>query len=155
MSGNLTRSVCRFSGLLSIVLCLTNAFSESRDAGRVKIPAGGPAQSVSPGLQNLGGSNGSLYVPSGYQPSKPAPLLILLHKSGGNSSEWFWASLRGPHGVFAAYADSAGFIILAPNAPGTWGSGGPKSFGYDAVTVNNAMQAAFARCAIDRNRLAI
>jgi phospholipase/carboxylesterase len=140
---------------LVLALSISSAFAESRDAGRLKIPAGNPTQSVSPGLVNLGGSNGNLYVPSGYQASKPAPLLILLHKSGGNSSEWFWASPKGPHGVFAAYADSAGFVILAPNAPGTWGSGGPKSFGYDAVTVNNALQAAFARCAIDRSRLAI
>src|SRR3954463_14903652 len=97
---NLTRSICRFPRLLSVALCLTNAFAESRDTGRLKIPAGGPAQSTAPGLQNLGGSNGHLYVPSGYEASKPAPLLILLHKSGGNSSEWFWASPKGPHGVF-------------------------------------------------------
>ena len=48
------------------------------------------------------------------------------------------------------------FAILAPEAPGqTWGSGGPKSFGGDPIAINKAIAEAFARCPIDRDRLAI
>jgi predicted esterase len=46
-------------------------------------------------------------------------------------------------------------IIPAPESPGqSWGTG-PKNWGYDYVAINRALEEAFARCAIDRNRLAI
>lgn len=126
------------------------------EAGRLQIPAGPPTMTAATGLQKLGGRDGLLYVPSSYSPTDPQPLLLLLHKAGGTCAEWFRAGPKGPHGLFAARAEQDGFIILAPEAPGqTWGSGGPKNFGYDHLAINHALQAAFARCAIDRDRLAI
>ena len=77
-------------------------------------------------------------------------MLILLHKAGGSPSEWFSGS-----GSYAPYADKGHFIILAPESPGqSWGTG-PKEWGYDYVAINRALEEAFARCAIDRSRLAI
>ena len=53
------------------------------------------------------------------------------------------------------YADKGRFIILAPESPGqSWGTG-PKNWGYDYLAINRALEEAFARCAIDRSRLAI
>ena len=76
------------------------------------------------------------------------PLLILLHKAGGSASEWF----SGGGSSYATYADKGRFIILAPQSPSpTWGTG-PKNWGYDYVAINRALEEAFARCAIDRNR---
>src|SRR5262245_13091225 len=92
--------------------------------------------------------SGLLYIPTGH--AEPFPLLILLHKAGGSASEWFAGG-----GSYASYADNGRFIILAPESPGpSWGTG-PKSWGYDYVAINRALEEAFARCAIDRNRLAI
>jgi predicted esterase len=77
-------------------------------------------------------------------------LFILLHKASGSASEWFSGG-----GSYAPYADKGRFIILAPESPGpTWGTG-PKNWGYDYLAINRALEEAFARSAIDRNRLAI
>ena len=124
-----------------IVRCHCRAWKD-RDSGEV-IQA-----TASAGLQKLSGRNGLLYIPTGH--AEPSPLLILLHKAGGSASEWFAGS-----GSYAPYADKGRFIILAPEAPGpSWGTG-PKNWGYDYLAINRALEEAFARCAIDRKRLAI
>jgi len=58
-------------------------------------------------------------------------------------------------GSYAPYADKGRFIILAPESPNqSWGTE-PKNWGYDYLGINRALEEAFVRCAIDRNRLAI
>ena len=107
-----------------------------------------PRKPLNVGLQKLSGRNGLLYVPLSH--AEPLPLLILLHKFGGSPKEWFAGGES-----FAPYAEKGHFIILAPESPSaSWGTG-PKTWGYDYVAINRALEEAFARCAIDRNRLAI
>jgi phospholipase/carboxylesterase len=132
------------------ICCLSAAtsFGVTAEPGMIVIPAKSSTQNASTGLQKISGRNGLLYIPTDY--AGPLPLLILLHKAGGSPSEWF---SRG--GSYAPYADKGGFIILAPESPGqSWGTG-PKNWGYDYLAINRALEEAFARCAIDRNRLAI
>jgi phospholipase/carboxylesterase len=132
------------------IWCLSGAtsFAATTELGRIVVPANSSAQTASAGLQKLSGRNGLLYIPKDH--TEPLPLLILLHKAGGSPSEWF-----GGSGSYAPYADKGRFIILAPQSPGqTWGTG-PKKWGYDYLAINRALEEAFARCAIDRNRLAI
>ena len=59
-------------------------------------------------------------------------------------------------GSFAPYAEKGGIsLFLRRNRPAqSWGTG-PKNWGYDYVAINRALEEAFARCAIDRSRLAI
>ena len=134
---------------------IINAVAATAEPGRLEISASSPPQTASVGLQKLGGKNGHLYIPASYSATEPLPLLVLLHKARGGSAEWFRTSNKGGRGPYAAHADAGRFIILAPEAPGqTWGAG-PKSWGYDFVSINHALEAAVARCAIDRNRLAI
>jgi phospholipase/carboxylesterase len=46
-------------------------------------------------------------------------------------------------------------LFLRRNRPApTWGTG-PKNWGYDYLAINHTLEEAFARSAIDRNRLAI
>jgi len=131
-----------------LVLGVARSFGVTAELGRIVIPGKSSTQTVSAGLQKLSGRNGSLYVPMSH--AEPLPLLILLHKSGGAPKEWFAGSES-----FAPYAEKGHFIILAPESPGvTWGTG-PKNWGYDYVAINRALEEAFTRCAIDRNRLAI
>src|SRR5262245_9517003 len=134
-------------GMFSL-LSVAISFGVTAELGRIVIPPKSSTQTTSAGLQKLSGRNGLLYVPMDH--AEPLPLLILLHKAGGSASEWFSGG-----GSFAPYADKGRFIILAPESPGpSWGSG-PKNWGYDYFAINRALEEAFARCAIDRNRLAM
>ena len=138
----------RFEAIFICCFSVTTSFGVAAEPGRILIPAKSSMQNASAGLQKLSGRSGLLYVPTGH--AEPLPLLILLHKAGGSASEWFAGG-----GSYAPYANKGGFIILAPESPGpSWGTG-PKNWGYDYVAINRALEEAFARCAIDRNRVAI
>src|ERR1051325_5137293 len=134
-------------GLL-FALSAATSFGVTAELGRIVIPADSSKQTASAGLQKLSSRNGLIYVPMAH--AEPLPLLILLHKSGGSAREWFSGGQS-----FAPYAEKGRFIILAPESPSlSWGIG-PKNWGYDYLAVNRALEEAFARCSIDRNRLAI
>jgi phospholipase/carboxylesterase len=138
----------RFGAIFICCLSVATSFGVTAEPGRIVIPAKSSTQTATAGLQKLGGRNGLLYIPASR--AEPLPLLILLHKAGGSASEWFAGG-----GSYASYADKGRFIILAPESPGpSWGTG-PKSWSYDYLAINRALEEAFARCAIDRNRLAI
>src|SRR4029077_251600 len=138
----------RFEAIFICCLSVATSFGVTAEPGRIVIPAKSSTQTASAGLQKLSGRNGLLYIPTG--DAEPLPLLVLLHKAGGSASEWFAGG-----GSYAPYAEKGRFIILAPESPGpTWGTG-PKNWGYDYLAIKRALEEAFARCAIDRNRLAI
>ena len=138
----------RFEAIFICCLSVATSFGATTELGRIVLPANSATQTASAGLQKLSGRNGLLYIPTDH--AEPLPLLILLHKAGGSASEWF-----GGSGSYAAYAEKGRFIILAPELPGqSWGTG-PKQWGYDYLAINRALQEAFARCAIDRSRIAI
>ena len=130
-------------------------FGAAVEPGRLKIPTDSVMVATTVGLQKLGDKSGLLYLPASYRANEPLPLLILLHKATGSSSDWFSGGHPGAPGSYSAYADAGRFIILAPEAPGLSWDGGPKSFGSDYLSINRAIEAAFRRCAIDRNRMAI
>src|SRR5881409_1467822 len=139
----------RFEAIFICGLSMATSFGVTAEPGRIVIPAKSSTQNASAGLQKLSGRNGFLYVPTGH--AEPLPLLVLLHKGGGYASEWFDGGTS-----YAPYADKGRFIILAPESLGpSWGTGRPKNWGYDYLAINRALEEAFARCAIDRNRLAI
>jgi phospholipase/carboxylesterase len=141
----------RFEAIFVCCLSVATSFGATAEPGRIVIPARSSTQTASAGLQKLSGRNGLLYVPTGQ--AEPLPLLVLLHKGGGYASEWFDRGVS-----YAPYADKGRFIILAPESLGpgnSWGTGQPRNWGYDYLAINRALEEAFARCAIDRNRLAI
>ena len=91
--------------------------------------------------------DGLIYVPKGYRPSVPAPLLVLFHGAGGTAQSVSYAF---------PLADRHGVIILAPDSRDqrTWdlvlGSYGP-----DADFLARALGLTVRRCAVDRQRMAI
>lgn len=102
------------------------------------------------GLQPLGldpRRDSYLFVPWGYQATKPLPLLVMLHGAGGHAH-------HGLHPlVDLAEADS--LIVLAPaSRNSTWDviMGG---YGPDVELINQALELVFNRYAIDASRLAI
>jgi predicted esterase len=109
-----------------------------------------PTSEAAPGLQSIpvaGGAEALLYVPAGYRPDTPAPLVVALHGAGGDA--------RNGLLPLQAMADSAGIVLLSPGSAGrTWDVivGG---FGRDVARLDEALAAAFDRVATDPARLAV
>lgn len=120
------------------------------EEARLLARPGQPTESVAPGLHRLGldhGRDAILYVPSGYQADQPAPFVLSLHGAGGDASSGLYP-LRD-------LADEAGLILLSPASRGqTWDvlRGG---YGPDVALIDQALSMAFARCAVDPERLGI
>jgi phospholipase/carboxylesterase len=114
-------------------------------------PVDGPFAGETPplGMQPLGlGSarDGVLYVPPGYSPQRPAPLVLMLHGANGNGSRTINALLP--------LADETGMILLAPDSRGrTWDvlTGG---YGPDIAFIDAALQQVFDRYAVDPGHIA-
>lgn len=105
-----------------------------------------------PGLHALNfsgadGRDGLYYVPAGYDATRPAPFVLMLHGAGGTG--------RGGLAPLLPLADAAGLLLLAPNARlQTWDmlTGG---YGPDVTYIDQALAYMFARCAVDSTRIAI
>lgn len=118
--------------------------------GRLLARPAPPTAEVAPGLHRLGldpARDALLYVPTGYRPEQPAPLVLSLHGAGGNER----SGLYPLHDL----ADAAGLLLLAPASRcQTWdvlfGAYGP-----DVAFLDGALAATFARCAVDPTRIAI
>ncbi len=118
-----------------------------RLAARPRQPPAGP---VPPGEHPLGlaiARDGVLYVPAGYRPERPAPLLVCLHGARSTGTRSVLA-LRAP-------AERYGLLLLAPDARAvTWDilRGG---YGPDVAFIDRALAWVFARCAVDPTRIGI
>jgi len=120
--------------------------SKARLAARPGAPPAGP---VRPGAWPLGvgaGRDGVLYVPAGYTPARPAPLVLMLHGAGGSGARASQA--------LEAYADQAGFLLLAPDSRDHTWDAVPGDFGPDIRFIDRALSTAFGWCAVDAARVA-
>jgi len=119
-------------------------------AGRLQARPAPPVGTAPPGLQPLEletQRDGQLYVPAGYQPDRPAPLVLMLHGAGG--------SALGALDPFLSLADATGLILLAPDSRGTTWDVIRGGFGPDVAFIDRALTHTFERCAVDPARMAI
>jgi len=119
-------------------------------AGRLQARPAPPIGTAPPGLQPLEletRRDGQLYVPAGYRPDQPAPLVLMLHGAGG--------SALGGLTPFLSLADAAGLILLAPDSRGTTWDVIRGTFGADVAFIDRALTHTFERCAVDPARMAI
>lgn len=122
-------------------------------AGRLQARPGQPqtgGAATQGGLQWMGldaSRDVLLYVPSGYQADRPAPLALMLHGAGGIAE----------HGMslLQSLADATGVILLAPSSrKQTWDVilGG---FGADIAFIDRALTQTFGGYAVDSARVAV
>ena len=102
------------------------------------------------GLQRLGLAaerDGLLYVPAGYTPARPSPLVVMLHGARQEARNSIAPLLR--------YAERFGLILLAPDSRGPTWDRVRGHFGPDVAFIDGALALVFGRYAIDPNRLAV
>lgn len=111
--------------------------------------AGGSPEPLKPGRYPLGLDNdrdGLFYLPKGYEPGKPLPLMVICHGAGSSSDT--------ASGAFPL-ADELGFIVMATDAKDwTWDIL-IKGFGDDVAFLQRAFQSVSRRCSVDRSKLAL
>ena len=91
---------------------------------------------------------GILYVPSSYDPGRPAPLLLFLHGAGGDPRRAIEPLKR--------HAETHGAILMAPAAAATtWDLVTDRRYGGDARAIDALLRVVFARYAVDPARIAI
>jgi len=102
------------------------------------------------GSHRLAGSalhDGYVYVPHSYRRTRPAPLMVMLHGSGGHAH----------HGlaILQSLAEQAGLLLLAPaSADYTWDVVSSR-YAPDVITVNKALEQVFAAYAVDPEHVAL
>lgn len=96
----------------------------------------------------LGGSrDGLLFVPKGYDPATPVPLILLLHGAGGSG--------LGVFQRFSPVVETAGVVVVAPDSTAaTWDViyGG---FGADVKYIDRVLKTVFPKVNVDPARMAI
>ncbi len=122
-------------------------YSQARLLAR---PAQRASKGMAAGLHPLGleeAHDGLIYVPASYREDRPAPLVLMLHGSGGTA--------RGGLTPFLNVADEHGLLLLAPDSRlRTWDivMGG---YGPDVDMIDRALAQTFSRYSVDLDYLAI
>lgn len=124
---------------------------QSQGSGRLTArPTTTPTGTVSAGTFPLGlaaGRDGLLFVPSGYSPSQPAPLILALHGAQGTAASQLT--------LWTSHATARTFIVVAVDSRASTWDGVLHAFGPDVAFIDSALALVFERCAIDPARVFI
>ena len=130
--------------------CLGSVEPDTGGDGRLAARVTDPTQTTSPGIYPLGlasGRDGLLYVPARYKADTAAPLAIVLHGAGRDSSE-----LVSP---MRPLADTTGLVLVAPDArAATWDAIGGV-FSSDVDFIDRALKSVFSRVRVDATRVRV
>jgi predicted esterase len=98
---------------------------------------------------NLGSQkDGFIYVPQGYDSSRPAALAVMLHGAGASAEQGLF--------LLQQYADEYNMIVIAPASRlYSWDIIASDRFGPDVIYIDQALLYAFANYVIDPARVAI
>lgn len=102
------------------------------------------------GLQPLGLADrrdALLYVPDGYRPERPTPLVVMLHGAGSDA--------RAGIDPFLSLADDAGLLLVAPHSRGATWDAIVNRYGPDLALIDQALSVVFDRFTVDPAHLAI
>lgn len=89
-----------------------------------------------------------LYVPAGYQPATPVPLVLMFH----GEAETSYQAIN----TFVPHADAAGLALLSiDSASTTWDVFQTGNYGPDVQFMNAALAATFREVNVDPTRIAV
>src|ERR1700676_4933763 len=124
---NMTRSGITQSTLALFLVGLTTFLSFGQEGPMKKAPskALGPGDHTRTLMMGEQKRTYLVHVPKGYDPKKPAPVVLALHGAAMNGSMMVWFSGLNKK------SDEAGFIVVYPSGTGTgpfltWNAGGFK-----------------------------
>jgi phospholipase/carboxylesterase len=114
---------------------------------------GAPTSNAAVGLTPLGvgtARDGFLYLPAGYDPATPAPLLIMAHGEVSDASIW-------SRDVSRAMYDTLGLVVLGIDSRNdlSWDVSLTGRYGPDVAFLNQALAKVFSSVNVDPNRIAI
>jgi phospholipase/carboxylesterase len=116
-------------------------------APAARVRASDPARIGAQPLKLGDDRDGILYVPRGYKPDAAAPMVLMLHGAGGTGQSVSYTF---------EIADDLGIVVLAPDSrdEATWDL---LLHGYaeDVEFIGRALKDTYARCNVDRKRMAI
>ncbi|MGH7617727.1 MAG: alpha/beta hydrolase, partial [Gemmatimonadaceae bacterium] len=125
-----------------------------------RVPSGEPGRlvtrphkalkEITPGdhvLADDAGRRAVLFVPAGYDPTKPAPFFLALHGATGSGD----SMLRGSR----AAAEAHGVVMLSPSSRDYTWDAIRASYGDDFARIDRMMSDVFDQCAIDPSRVAV
>lgn len=127
------------------------AVRRAADPARLTARPATPTMRATPGTHPLGlevERDGLLFIPDGYDPARPAPLVVLLHGAGQSARLW----QRFP---VVERLGARGIVAVAPESRGpTWESrpGGPDG---DVAFIDRALAETYRQCAIAPARIAL
>ncbi len=132
--------------------------SKKNQITRIHAQVTAPTKGIEPGKYPLGigktlfinrefsWRDGLLYVPKGYDPKVPAPLMVWLHGGGGHAHT---STYMFP------LADQFGIVLLAIDSRHNTWDGIDSTFGPDVVFIEKALKHVYDRVAIDKKKLAL
>ena len=129
----------------------TNSRILERNEAMLEARPGNPTREPTLGLEPLGlsrGRDGHIYVPPTYLPTKPSPLLVMLHGAGQSSREFTDAPLGE---IF----DRDAIVVVIPDSRAPTWDMIHGDYGPDVRFIDRALALAFSKCRIDPKRVAV
>jgi poly(3-hydroxybutyrate) depolymerase len=103
------------------------------------------------GVPNVGNRTFYLRLPPDYTPARSWPLLLALHGATGSAGT-APAAAQQVRSDWSSWADSGGFIVLAPVATGSQGGWNPQ---VDIPTISAALDDTAGRYDVEQSRISL
>jgi len=143
----------RAATLLTVLAWILAGLGDAVAAAEPELPTKGPADLALSFTSPLDGSQQPyrLYLPSAYDGSRPMPLLVALHGTGGDHNKYFDHETYH-HGIYKREAEKRGITVLCPL--GNDAEGRPTEWrGVGELHVLAALEDVQRRFRIDADRI--